>query len=96
MVDLAPYDLMGWSAVCTCSARASVLYLLFFYRPYRSNEGHRWSQTSRSHVYYPNLYVFLVSVLVEWRLRAPGPKNFIREVSPVLGNFELATPNLVY
>ena len=41
MAYLASYNLMGWSAVCTCSARASVLYRLFFYRSYRPKEGHR-------------------------------------------------------
>ena len=81
MMYLAPNDLMGWSAVCTCSACASVLYLLFFYRPYRPNEGHRRSQTCRSHVYLPYLCAFLVAVLVGCRLHALGPKNFIREGS---------------
>ena len=80
MVCLAPYDLMGWSTVCSC-ARASALYLLFFYRPYRPNEGHPRSQTCRLHIYYPNMCVFLVAVVVGCRLHAPGPKNFIREGS---------------
>ena len=40
MVYLSPYDLMGWSAVWTCSARARVLYLLLFYRPYT---GHTYT-----------------------------------------------------
>ena len=30
---LAPYDLMSWGAVCTCSARASFLHLFTFSRP---------------------------------------------------------------
>ena len=81
MVYLAPYDLMGWSAVCTCSARASVLYRLFFYRPYRPNEGHRRSQTCRPHVYYRDLWTFVVVLLVECRLHAPGPNHCIREGS---------------
>ena len=43
MMYLAPYDLMGWSAVCTCSSARAIVpscNILFFYRPYRPNEGH--------------------------------------------------------
>ena len=83
MVYLAPYDLMGWSAVCTCSARASVLHLLFFCRPYMQNDVHHQSRTCRSYVYCPNLYAFLVAIFVGCRLnseRARTEKN-IREGS---------------
>ena len=81
IVYLAPYDLMGWSALCTCSARASVLYLFFFCRHCRQDDVHHRSQTCRSHVYCPNLYAFPVAVLVGCKVHAPGPKNFIREGS---------------
>ena len=37
---LAPYDVRGWDALCTCSARANILHLFLFCRPYRSNGGH--------------------------------------------------------
>ena len=78
---LAPYDRRGWGALCTCSARANVLHLFLFSRPYRSNGGHRWCQTCRSHVCYPSLYVFVVTGPVRCRLRAPGPEKFIWERS---------------
>ena len=96
IVYLAPYDLMGWNALCTCSARASVLYLFFFCRHCRQDDVHHRSQTCRSHVYCPILYAFPVAVLVGCKVHAPGPKNFIRRGPPVQGNFELVTPNLVH
>ena len=80
-----------------CSARASVLYLLSFYRPYRPNEGHRRSQTCRSHVYYPNMCAIRVAILVGCRLRVPGLKKTLFERGlPVLRNFGLATPIWVH
>ena len=45
-------------------------------RTYRSNGGHRRSQTSRSYVYHPNLSAFGVAVPKERRLHAPGEENF--------------------
>ena len=59
----------------------SDLHLLFFCLPCRPNEGHCRSQTCRSHVYCPNLYAFLVAVLVGCRFHAPGSKKFIRKGS---------------
>ena len=38
----------------------------------------------------------MVTVRVGCRLRAPGPEKFIRRGPPVLGNFDLLTPNLVH
>ena len=38
----------------------------------------------------------MVTVRVGCRLRAAGPEKFIRRGPPVLGNFELLTPNLVH
>ena len=96
MVYLALYELMGWSAVCTCSARAIVLYLLFFYRPYRPNEGHRRPQNCRSQVYYPNLCFFSLPFLWGTGGARQDQKTFFERGPPVLGNFGLATPNLVH
>ena len=45
-------------------------------RTYRSNGGHRRSQTSRSYVYHPNLSAFGVAVPEGRRLHAPGEENF--------------------
>ena len=45
-------------------------------RTYRSNGGHRRSQTSRSYVYHPNLGAFGVAVPEGRRLHAPGEENF--------------------
>ena len=45
-------------------------------RTYRSNGGHRGSQTSRSYVYHPNLSAFGVAVPEGRRLHAPGEENF--------------------
>ena len=45
-------------------------------RTYRSNGGHRRSQTSRSYVYHPNLSAFGVTVPEGRRLHAPGEENF--------------------
>ena len=68
---LAPYDLMGWGAVCTCSARASIVHLLLLWRLYRPNGGHRWCQTCRTHAYCLHVCAFEATVPVGCRLRAP-------------------------
>ena len=73
---LAPYDLLGWGALCTCSARASGLHLLLFWRFYRPNGGHRWCQTCRTHAYCPNLCAFVVNVVMGCKLCAPEVENF--------------------
>ena len=52
---LAPYDLMSWGAVCTCSA--SVLDLLFFSCPYRPNVGTADAKLA-SHMYTTPTCVF--------------------------------------
>ena len=44
-------------------------------RTYRSNGGHRRSQTCRSHVYHPNLNAFGVAVPEGCRLHAPGTEK---------------------
>ena len=87
---------MSWGAVCTCSARASVLHTLSFARTYRSNGKQHRSQIRRSHAYNPNLSAFGVAVPVGRRLHAPEAESFFDMGSPVLGNFELGTPNSVH
>ena len=47
-----------------------------FARTYRSNGGHRRSQTRRSHVNHPNLSAFGVAVPEGRRLHALGEENF--------------------
>ena len=47
-----------------------------FTRTYRSNGGHRRSQTSRSYVYHSNLSAFGVAVPEGRRLHALGEENF--------------------
>ena len=78
---LAPYDLRGRGALCTCNARANILHLFLFFRPYRPNGEHRGCQTCRKHECYPRLYVFVVTVPARCRLRLPGPAKFICERS---------------
>ena len=48
-----------------------------FCRPYRPNGAHRRSQNCRSHVHYPRMCAFEVTVHVGGMLRAPGADNFI-------------------
>ena len=79
IVYLVLYDLMGWSALCTCSASASVLYLFFFCRHCRQDDVHHRFQSCMSHVYCPNLYAFPVAVLV-CGARARSEKNYSRGV----------------
>ena len=43
---------------------------------YRSNGGHRQSQTCRSPVHYPNLCAFVVAMPVDCCLHAPGAEHF--------------------
>ena len=38
----------------------------------------------------------MVTVPLRCRLRAPGPENLFGRGPPVLGNFDLLTPNLVH
>ena len=73
---MAPYDLMDWGALCTCSTRASVLHTLSFARTYRSNGKQHRSQIRRSHAYHPNLSAFGVAVPVGRRLHAPEAESF--------------------
>ena len=72
----APYDLVDWGALCTCSARASVLHTLSLARTYRSNGKQHRSQIRRSHAYHPNLSAFGVAVPVGRRLHAPEAESF--------------------
>ena len=67
---------MSWGAVCTCSARASVLHLLTFSRPTGQAVVTADAKLA-SHMYItPNLCAFVVAVPVKCRLHAPEAENF--------------------
>ena len=87
---------MSWGAVCTCSARASFLHLLTFSRP----TGQAVVTTDAklaSHMYTTPTCV-LLWLLFLWGAGCTRRrrKTFLTWGPPVLGHFELGTPNLVH
>ena len=93
---LAPYDLLGWGALCTCSARASGLRIKTSHAP----TGQTGGTTD------PKLSGHIHTVPTENPLRLPSRwgvgctrqrrKTFLTRGPPVKVNFEIATPNSVH
>ena len=78
---LAPYEERGWGALCTCSARASVLNASFS----RGPEGHTGGATDPklaglTHTV-SNLKSIGGAICVGCRLHAPGAENLFDEGS---------------
>ena len=93
---LAPYDLMSWGAVCTCSARASVLHLLTFSRP----TGQAVVTTDAKLGIYmyttPTCVLLWLPFLCGAGCTRQRRKTFLAWGPPILGNFELGTLNSVH
>ena len=87
---------MSWGAVCTCSALASFLHLLTFSRP----TGQAVVTTDAklgSQMYRTPIFVLLwLPFLCGAGCTRQRQKTFLTWDPPVLGNFELSTPNLVH
>ena len=93
---LAQYEESGWGALCTCSARANVLHHCSFAAPTGQAvcaadaklAGHMSAIPAYMSLWLPFVWG-AGCARQDW-------KSLFERSPPVLGNFELSTPNLVH
>ena len=91
------YDQKWWGALCTCTARAHVLHLFFVLPPLQVK---RWAPLMpevqvRCLLSQP-ICLFWVPFVCGAGCARQDRKSLFERGPPVLGNFELSTPNLVH
>ena len=78
---LAPYELGGWGALRTCSARESVFGHIFLFLPLQAKWWVPLMPNLRVTCIQPQSMCFRGYRPMGCRLREPGPEKFIREGS---------------
>ena len=92
----APYEIRGCGALCACIARANYFHLLLFPVPTGQTVGTADAKLA-GHMSAIPAYMFLWLPFV-WGAGCARQdrKSLFERGPPVLGNFELLTPNLVH
>ena len=78
---LPPYELGGWGALCTCSARESVFGHIVFFLPLQAKWWVPLMPNLRVTCIQPQPVCFRGYRRMGCTLREPGPEKFIREGS---------------
>ena len=92
----APYEIRGCGALCACSTRANVFHLLFFPAPTGQTVGTADAKLTGHMFATPTLMLLWLTFLWGADCAHQDRTSLFERGPPVLGNFELSTPNLVH